>query len=182
MFQDQEFTSRILINILNDQDQIVKALGYELMLVIFKKSYHSKKPDASRFPAVDFLPYLIRDRDSCTKAEFLLNEIGGLDSRLLFYTSFIGLFSRKVSTRCESFGSLLREDLFKIGLRQEPKNDNSFTDRLFQEKFKGSQPRIPFKDPLDEIWSEEISHVVYFGKLNVFSSEVNQKDQQISQN
>lgn len=39
MFQDQETTSRILVNILNDPDLIVKTLGYELLLVIFKKNY-----------------------------------------------------------------------------------------------------------------------------------------------
>lgn len=46
--------------------------------------------------------------------------------------------------------------MFKVGLRYEPKNDGSFTDRLFHDKFQGSLARVPFKDPLDEIWSEEI--------------------------
>lgn len=147
--------TRLLVNTINDQDPVVKSLAYELLLLVYKKTYNNRLD--AKFEIADFLPYIIRDEPKCTKAQFLANEIKAIDNRLLFYSIFTSLFSTSVEKRQAAFSSLFRDDLFKIGLRFDPKNDLSFNDRRFYERFKNSLPKVPFKDPLDQIWNPEIS-------------------------
>ena len=122
----------------------------------------------TRYLMTSYLPYLLRDEAECSKARFLLEEVKGLDSRLLMYCSLANLFSKSQNRRSVAYSSLYDQKLIDICLRFEKKGDGSYNDRRFYDKFSNSIPRTPFKDPLNCIVDQESGNVTYFGKLNIF--------------
>lgn len=167
LFKDESLRSRVLLNAINSSE-VVKNLGYELLLTFYKKDYNNRKD--AKFDISDFIPYILSDETVSSKARILLEEIKSIDSRILMNSIFTNLFSTSQNKRTLAYSSLFRHDLFDKCLRFSPKGDRSYNDRRLYQLFSESMPRVPFNDPLENIYDQTTGKITYLGKLNVFES------------